>query len=100
MCFSSFGYKNNLSQILFVPETGKTHQLRIVSKNLGCPIVGDVKYNIRQRFKNEKLKLNAHLLRFIINSKIYQFSSILPIHFQEFVKKNHLPSIKLKDIRL
>ena len=92
--------KNNLSQILFIPKTGKTHQLRIVSKKLGCPIIGDAKYNIRQKFKNEKLKLNAHLLRFNIKSKIYEFSSILPIHFQDFVKKNYLPSIKLKDIRL
>ena len=56
--------KNNLSQILFVPKTGKTHQLRIVSKKLGCPIIGDAKYNIRQKFKNEKLKLNAHLAAF------------------------------------
>ena len=92
--------KNNLSQILFVPKTGKTHQLRIVSKKLGCPIVGDAKYNIRQKFKNEKLKLNAHLLRFKIKRKIYEFSSILPIHFQDFIKKNHLPSITLRDIRL
>ena len=92
--------KNNLSQILFIPKTGKTHQLRIVSKKLGCPIIGDAKYNIRQKFKNEKLKLNAHLLRFKIKSKIYEFSSILPTHFQNFIKKNHLPSIKLKDIRL
>ena len=92
--------KNNLSQILFIPKTGKTHQIRIVAKNLGCPIVGDAKYNIRQKFKNEKLKLNAHLLRFKIKKNIYEFSSILPIHFQDFVKKNYLPSIKLKDIRL
>ena len=92
--------KNNLSQILFIPKTGKTHQLRIVSKKLGCPIIGDAKYNIRQKFKNEKLKLNAHLLRFKIKKNIYEFSSILPIHFKDFLKKNHLPSIKLKDIRL
>jgi len=85
---------NNLSQILFIPKTGKTHQLRIVSKKLGCPIIGDAKYNTRQKFKNEQLKLNAHLLRFKIRSKIYEFSSILPIHFQDFAKKNHLPLIK------
>ena len=92
--------KNNLSQIIFIPKTGKTHQLRIVSKKLGCPIIGDSKYNIKQKFKNEKLKLNAHLLRFKIEKKIYEFSSILPIHFQDFIKKNHLPSINLRDIIL
>ena len=31
--------------IIFRPLTGKTHQLRIVSKYLGCPIIGDNKYN-------------------------------------------------------
>ena len=31
----------SISSILFNPLTGKTHQLRIVSKNLGCPIIGD-----------------------------------------------------------
>ena len=29
---------NNLSQIIYIPKTGKTHQLRIVSKKLGCSI--------------------------------------------------------------
>ena len=33
--------KNNLSNIIFSPQTGKTHQIRIVAKHLGCPIVGD-----------------------------------------------------------
>jgi len=92
--------KNKLSQIIFIPKTGKTHQLRIVSKKLGCPIIGDAKYNIQQKFKNEKLKLNAYLLCFKIKKKIYEFSSILPTHFQDFIKKNHLPSIKLKDFKL
>ena len=41
--YKVLGYKNNLSQILFIPKTGRTHQLRIVSKKLGCPIVGDKK---------------------------------------------------------
>ena len=42
-----------ISSILFNPQTGKTHQLRIVSKNLGCPIVGDQKYNIHSKYSKE-----------------------------------------------
>ena len=37
--------KKKMSIIIFRPLTGKTHQLRIVSKHLNCPIVGDKKYN-------------------------------------------------------
>lgn len=35
----------NVSKVEFYPETGRTHQLRVHSKYLGCPIVGDIKYN-------------------------------------------------------
>ena len=28
----------SLSNIIFSPKTGKTHQIRIVAKHLGCPI--------------------------------------------------------------
>jgi 23S rRNA pseudouridine955/2504/2580 synthase len=32
------------SLVEFMPLTGRTHQLRIHAKSLGCPIVGDAKY--------------------------------------------------------
>ena len=82
--------KNNLSQIIFMPKTGKTHQLRIVSKNLGCPIIGDKKYNLQTKYKNEELKLNAFEINFKINNKFYNFSSFLPDHFKNFIKENNL----------
>ena len=85
---------NNISQILFIPKTGKTHQLRIVSKKLGCPIIGDDKYNSQPRFKNEKLKLNAYNLSFKIKGKSYKFSSYLPDHFTNFMIKNKLKQLK------
>ena len=74
--------------IIIIPnETGKTHQLRIVSKNLGCPIVGDLKYNYQTKYKYEKLKLNAYKLKFSLNLKEYEFKSILPTDFDLFIKK-------------
>ena len=76
--------------MLFKPLTGKTHQLRIVSKNLSCPIIGDIKYNHQSKFKKEILKLNAHMLKFSINNKYYEFSSQLPKDFLNFIKKNKL----------
>jgi len=79
-----------ISSILFNPQTGKTHQLRIVSKNLGCPIVGDQKYNIHSKYSKEKLMLHAIALKFEINTKKFEFISKLPDHFLSFVKKNNL----------
>ena len=79
-----------ISLLLFKPKTGKTHQLRIVSKNLGCPIVGDLKYNYQTKYKYEKLKLNAYKLKFSLNMKEYEFKSILPADFDLFIKKHNL----------
>ena len=88
-----YNYKG-LSLILYKPITGKTHQLRIVSKNLTCPIVGDNKYNNQSKYKNEILKLNAHALEFVINDKKYIFKSDLPKDFKDFAKKNNLKYLK------
>ncbi len=88
-----YHYKG-LSLILYKPTTGKTHQLRIVSKNLTCPIVGDKKYNNQSKFKNEILKLNAHILEFVINNKKFIFYSDLPKDLKDFMKKNNLKYLK------
>ena len=80
----------SISSIVFNPQTGKTHQLRIVSKNLGCPIVGDNKYNIHSKYKNENLMLHAFALKFTIDTKEYEYISKLPDVFLKFIKKNNL----------
>jgi len=80
----------SISSILFNPQTGKTHQLRIVSKNLGCPIVGDNKYNINSKYKKENLMLHAFALRFTVNMKKFEFISKFPDYFLNFIKKNNL----------
>ncbi len=80
----------SISTILFNPQTGKTHQLRIVSKKLGCPIIGDSKYNIHSKYIKDFLMLHALGLKFTINNKKYEFVSQLPEHFLNFIKKNNL----------
>ena len=90
--------KNKLSIIIFRPLTGKTHQLRIVSKHLNCPIIGDMKYSKQKKYNSEKLKLNAFFLQFIINNKEYEFKSKLPNHFDEFLYKNEINPILDKNL--
>ena len=88
--YSVIGLKNNITQILYNPETGKTHQLRKVSKNLGCSIIGDKKYNINSRYTREKLMLHAFALKFTIYEEKFSFISELPNYFLTFIKKNKL----------
>ena len=59
---------NEFSLIAFMPITGKNHQIRIVAKNLGCPILGDNKYGIYKNKKNkyfQKLLLHSFGIEFI-----------------------------------
>ncbi len=88
--YSVIGNKNNITQILYNPETGKTHQLRKVSKNLGCSIIGDQKYNINSKYNSEKLMLHAFALNFTINKKKFRFTSKIPNYFLTFMQKNKL----------
>ncbi len=88
--YSVIGTKNNITQILYNPETGKTHQLRKVSKNLGCSIIGDKKYNINSRYTHEKLMLHALAINFTINRKKFRFTSEIPNYFQYFMQKHKL----------
>ena len=85
---------NSISSILFNPQTGKTHQLRIVAKNLGCPMVGDNKYNIHSKYKKESLMLHAFALNFTINRKKFEYFSNLPDYFINFIKNNNLKITK------
>ena len=88
----------NCSILLFAPSTGKTHQIRLVAKHLGTPIVGDTKYNKMIKNNTETLKLNACLLKFEVNSQHYEFSTNLPDHFKKFMQKNNLKIIEKKNI--
>ena len=83
-------YNNKTSLIKFEPKTGKKHQLRIVAKNLGCPIVGDQKYNLNQTKHGENLKLNAFKLEFDIDDNEFKVTSTLPKNFTEFLKLNSI----------
>ena len=91
--------KGRLSSIIFLPKTGKTHQIRIVAKHLGCPIVGDTKYNVQNKYKYEKLKLNACRLEFSFDTYNYEFTSVLPDHFKLFFTKNNFKNFNANNLK-
>lgn len=74
----------------FSLETGRTHQIRVHSKHLGHPIVGDTVYG----YKNQKFKLSGQLLHakklsFIhpTTEKEVSFEAKIPDYFANTLKK-------------
>ncbi len=78
------------SFVEFSLETGRTHQIRVHSKYIGHPIVGDPVYG----FKNQKFNLNGQLLHAYRLELTHPttgerrfFEAPLPDYFQNVLKK-------------
>ena len=55
---------NNLRFFLFKPETGKTHQLRVVAKSLGSALLGDEMYGTARKSNSiDRMYLHACAVR-------------------------------------
>lgn len=80
---------DKFSLVSMQPITGRTHQLRIHAAELGCPIVGDDKYNLKKikyDFVTDKLYLHAHSMEFTLDNKLYRFNADLPPYFSDALK--------------
>ena len=81
---------NNLNFIIFKPITGRNHQIRIHSKELGIPILGDKRYGNLE--DSEKLHLHGRSVEFYHpNGNKMFFEAELPKHMREKWKKYDLP---------
>lgn len=89
--FKVVEYLNGYSLVHFELKTGRTHQIRVHSKHLGHPIVGDMVYGFKDKDKN----LNGQLLvafkicfRQPTTNKQIELEIPLPKYFDDFVKKH------------
>lgn len=75
--------------VLLRPKTGRTHQLRVHMKYLGCPILGDPLYAPIESGR-PKLSLMLHALRLSIrlpaDGGLRTFTAPIPARFSEFVE--------------
>lgn len=80
----------NYCLVEFRLETGRTHQIRVHSKHLGHPIVGDKTYG----FKNQKFNLDGQLLHAYklelthpVSRERMTFECKIPEYFQKILNK-------------
>lgn len=72
----------NYSLLEVMPETGRTHQIRVHLASIGYPIAGDEKYKFKRQPKIKGLKrqfLHANYLKLSLpNGEVKEFRSELP----------------------
>lgn len=87
-CISCYG---NFSLVRIRIKTGRTHQIRVHMKHLGCPILGDSIYNGNKSklFPNATLMLHSYKLKILLpeESQIKTFRTKTPKRFIEVQKK-------------
>jgi len=84
------GRSGNHCLLALRPRTGRTHQLRVHCRHLGCPILGDPVYGRRDaRFPEATLMLHARELRIRLpgEDEPRTFIAPLPERFMEILAK-------------
>ncbi len=91
--------------------TGRTHQIRVHLKFIGCPILGDPIYAKPTKgtlFEGATLMLHAYKLKITLpgNSQQSQFKAPVPLRFKKVLKKLHnnfsktLPGETYKNLKI
>ncbi|MDR2768057.1 MAG: RluA family pseudouridine synthase [Treponema sp.] len=79
---------NAYSLLLLIPKTGRTHQLRVHLKSIGCPILGDPLYGRSDKnFPGAGLMLHAWRLSITVPGAAAPscFTAPLPLRFKRIV---------------
>ncbi len=79
----------NYTLMQFNLKTGRTHQIRVHTKYIGHPIVGDKTYGFQnQKFNLAGQLLHAERLEFVhpTTGKLVSFTAPLPDYFQKILK--------------
>jgi 23S rRNA pseudouridine955/2504/2580 synthase len=80
--YETLSSDGKFSAIKFMPQTGRMHQLRFHSKQLDCPILGDVKYGGKPF---ERMML--HAMEFSIPASIFGVEYIIKAPWDKFFEE-------------
>ncbi len=85
-------FNERLSLVLAKPKTGRTHQIRVHLKHIGCPILGDPVYGSEKANHNlhaERLLLHAHCLQLEhpITKEPLSITAPIPEDLQHWISK-------------
>jgi len=77
------------SLLEIVPETGRTHQIRVHMAHLGYPLLGDELYGGSQE-RIKRHALHAHRISMLhpIENRMLEFSAQIPSDMKELIKKH------------
>jgi tRNA pseudouridine32 synthase/23S rRNA pseudouridine746 synthase len=94
-------YSKSLSpgERLFIlkPHTGKTHQLRVMLKSIGAPVLGDTRY---KGSSSDTFYLQAHQLKFNYDKRSYTFTLSCFFNIEsEFITEKYLDDINWPDLK-
>ena len=81
-----YSKKYNLSFVKAKILTGRTHQIRVHFKELGCPILGDFKYG-KNNILSDKLQLHSYHTHLKLFGKEYDFTAPIPEHMKNILNK-------------
>ena len=88
--YTLLDYNKGVSFIEFNPITGRTHQIRVHSVHIGCPILGDGKYGGKAAHPNNQrfqLHLNASAIEIVFpDGHRKKFTVKLPEYFTHSMK--------------
>lgn len=93
-CFGTYG---DYSLMKLCLKTGRTHQIRVHLKSIGCPILGDPIYSRKDSvFKDATLMLHARQLTIMLpdKKKPSVFEAPLPVRFKKVIRFLHEHSAK------
>ena len=82
-------YYRGYSLVKIMPRTGRTHQIRVHMKSIGCPVLGDSLYSRRDAgFPDIPLMLHAYQLHIRLpgEEKSRRFRAPLPRRFRELLR--------------
>ncbi|MCR4328132.1 MAG: RluA family pseudouridine synthase [Patescibacteria group bacterium] len=81
--------KETFSLLRVMPETGRTHQIRVHCASMGHPVVGDILYGKKRKYSGMvRMMLHAFSLELpLLSGSVVRFEADTPREFDDFGKR-------------